>query len=224
MRCISSCGERQQEVNKMARTNVDPKVGRLARMALLIAIIIILTFTPLGYLVIGPIAATTIQMPVIIGAVILGPTSGLVLGIAFGVSAIAKVLMMPGADLFASTILNYNFFLYAVIAIVPRALMGLLAGLLAAGFRKSPLGRGNTRIVAYGITGFVGSMMNTVFYLGSLWMLASEIVAQFYSIDVSGVGNMVMGVAVTAGIPEACVSAVVVAAVCRALHTADKNI
>ena len=52
----------------MARTNVDPKVGRLARMALLIAIIIILTFTPLGYLVIGPIAATTIQMPVIIGA------------------------------------------------------------------------------------------------------------------------------------------------------------
>lgn len=206
----------------MTKANVNPKVGRLARMALLIAIIIILTFTPLGYLVIGPIAATTIQMPVIIGAVMMGPSGGLVLGTAFGISAVAKVLMMPGADLFASTILNYNFFLYALIAIAPRAMMGLLAGLLAAGFRKTPLGLGNRRIVAYGITGFVGSMLNTVFYLGSLWLFACEIVAEFYGIDVSGVGDMVMGVAVTAGIPEACVSCVVVAAVCRALRTSEQ--
>ena len=52
----------------MSNANVNPKVGRLARMALLVAIIILLTFTPLGYITLPFIAATTIQMPVIIGA------------------------------------------------------------------------------------------------------------------------------------------------------------
>ena len=199
---------------------MNPKVGRLARMALLVAIIILLTFTPLGYITLPFIAATTIQMPVIIGAVMMGPMAGLALGIAFGLSALCKVLMMPGADPVATAILSYNFFLYAVIAIVPRGLMGWLSGLLFAGLNKT---LPNQRLVSYGITGFVGSMLNTIFYLGSLWLMASGIVAEVYSMDISGVGAMVMTVAATAGIPEAIVSCVIVAAVCRALQAIDKN-
>ena len=189
-------------------------------MALLVAIIILLTFTPLGYITLPFIAATTIQMPVIIGAVMMGPMAGLALGIAFGLSALCKVLMMPGADPVATAILSYNFFLYAVIAIVPRGLMGWLSGLLFAGLNKT---LPNQRLISYGITGFVGSMLNTIFYLGSLWLMASGIVAEVYSMDISGVGAMVMTVAATAGIPEAIVSCVIVAAVCRALQAIDKN-
>ena len=204
----------------MSNANVNPKVGRLARMALLVAIIILLTFTPLGYITLPFIAATTIQMPVIIGAVMMGPMAGLALGIAFGLSALCKVLMMPGADPVATAILSYNFFLYAVIAIVPRGLMGWLSGLLFAGLNKT---LPNQRLISYGITGFVGSMLNTIFSLGSLWLMASGIVAEVYSMDISGVGAMVMTVAATAGIPEAIVSCVIVAAVCRALQAIDKN-
>ena len=204
----------------MSNANVNPKVGRLARMALLVAIIILLTFTPLGYITLPFIAATTIQMPVIIGAVMMGPMAGLALGIAFGLSALCKVLMMPGADPVATAILSYNFFLYAVIAIVPRGLMGWLSGLLFAGLNKT---LPNQRLISYGITGFVGSMLNTIFYLGSLWLMASGIVAEVYSMDISSVGAMVMTVAATAGIPEAIVSCVIVAAVCRALQAIDKN-
>lgn len=207
----------------MKNANINPKVSRLARMSLLVAIIILLTFTPLGYLVIGPIAATTIQMPVIIGAIMMGPAAGLALGVVFGVSAVCKVLMMPGTDVFASTILNYNFFLYAVIAIAPRALMGLLTGLLAKGLSKSPLGKGHRQVISFGITGFFGSMFNTVFYLGALWLLAREIVATFYQADISAVGGIVIGVASTAGVIEGIVSCVIVAAVCRALQTIDKS-
>ncbi|MCI5625184.1 MAG: ECF transporter S component [Clostridiales bacterium] len=204
----------------MSNANVNPKVGRLARMALLVAIIILLTFTPLGYITLPFIAATTIQMPVIIGAMMMGPMAGLALGIAFGLSALCKVLMMPGADPVATAILSYNFFLYAVIAIVPRGLMGWLSGLLFAGLNKT---LPNQRLISYGITGFVGSMLNTIFYLGSLWLMASGIVAEVYSMDISGVGAMVMTVAATAGIPEAIVSCMIVAAVCRALQAIDKN-
>jgi len=203
------------EVNNMENANVNPKISYLARMALFVAIILLLMFTPLGYITIGPIAATTIQMPVIIGAVLMGPAAGAALGFIFGVSAVLKVLMMPGTDIFATTILNYQFFLYVVIAVVPRFFMGWLSGLLGAALCK---GLSKAKTVAYGITGFVGSMLNTVFYLGALWLLASGIVAEFYGIDISGVGSLVLAVATTAGIPEAIVSCVVVAAVCRALQ------
>ena len=51
--------------------NNSSKVHQITRMAILVAIIFLLAFTPLGYLTIGPIAATTIQMPVIVGAVMM---------------------------------------------------------------------------------------------------------------------------------------------------------
>ena len=205
----------------MEISNTNWKVGRMVRMAVLVAIIFLLSFTPLGYLVIGPIAATTIQMPVIIGAIIMGPMAGAVLGGFFGLSAIIKVLTVPGADAVATAILGVAPFLYIVIAMVPRILMGLLAGLLYKGLRR--ILSEEKSLISFGITGFVGSMLNTVFYLGSLWLLASGFVAQEYAIDISGVGAMVMGVAVSAGIPEAVVSCVIVAAICKAMKVVDKS-
>ena len=63
------------------------KVHQITRMAILVAVIFLLAFTPLGYLTIGPIAATTVQMPVIVGAVMMGPAGGAILGFFFGLSA-----------------------------------------------------------------------------------------------------------------------------------------
>ena len=56
--------------------NRSEQVHRITRLAILVAIIFLLAFTPLGYLTIGPISATTIQMPVIVGAVLMGPQAG----------------------------------------------------------------------------------------------------------------------------------------------------
>ena len=88
--------------------NNSAKVHQITRLAILVAIIFLLAFTPLGYLAIGPIAATTIQMPVIVGAVLMGPASGAVLGFFFGLSAVVKVLTMPGADAFASLAMTHS--------------------------------------------------------------------------------------------------------------------
>ena len=199
--------------------NSSPKVRMLTRLGILTAVIFLLAFTPLGYLSIGPIAATTVQMPVIIGAVLLGPIPGGILGFFFGLSAVIKVLTMPGADYFATMALQYSPLAYIIICIVPRVLMGLLAGLLGAAlkkaFAKKTVGSG---IIRYSVTGFVGSMMNTVFYLGALWLLAAEVIATAYGADLSAVGGIVMTTAVTAGIPEAIVSALVVSAVCKAME------
>ena len=192
------------------------KVQQITRMAILVAIIFLLAFTPLGYLTIGPIAATTIQMPVIVGAVMMGPVSGAVLGFFFGLSAIIKVLTMPGADPFATLALAHSPLAYLVVCMGARILMGWLSGLLAELLRKAPALRG--KLVSYAVTGFVGSALNTVFYLGLLWALCAEVISSFYGVDLSGVGALVTGTAYAAGIPEAIVSAIVVAAVCKALE------
>ena len=196
--------------------NRSEQVHRITRLAILVAIIFLLAFTPLGYLTIGPISATTIQMPVIVGAVLMGPQAGLILGFFFGLSAIVKVLTMPGADPFATMAMSYAAFRYIIVCMGSRVLMGWLAGLLGAGLRKIPALNGKLSAVSYGITGFLGSAMNTVFYLWSLWLLFAEVVAAAYETDISAVGGIVLTTAFTAGIPEAIVSCLVVAAVCQA--------
>ena len=192
------------------------KVHRLTQLAILVAIIFLLTFTPLGYLTVGPIAATTIQMPVIVGAVLMGPVSGLILGFFFGLSAIVKVLTMPGADPFATMALGHAPLAYLTVCMGSRILVGWLSGVLAVALKK--LLPEKRSMVGYGVAGFLGSAMNTVFYLGSLWLLCAEVISTYYGVDISGVGKLVVGTAVGAGIPEAIVSAVVVAAVCKALE------
>jgi len=198
------------------------KIHRLTQLAILVAVIFLLTFTPLGYLTVGPIAATTIQMPVIVGAVLMGPVSGLILGFFFGLSAIIKVLTMPGADPFATMALSHAPLAYLVVCMGSRILMGWLTGLLAAAVKK--LLPGKRAVLGYGAVGFVGSALNTVFYLGSLWLLCAEVISTYYGVDISGVGKLVVGTAVGAGIPEAIVSAVVVAAVCKALEAVLKKL
>ena len=193
------------------------KVHKMALTAILAAIIFLLAFTPLGYLSIGPIAATTVQMPVIIGAALMGPTTGAVLGFFFGLSAIVKVLTMPGADAFATAALAYGPLQYLIVCIGARIAMGWLSGLLAVGLRKLPFIKNPNNVAVYGITGAAGALMNTVFYLGLLWLLCAQVISTQYGIDLSGVGEFVMGTAVAAGIPEAIASCVLVTAVCKAL-------
>ena len=60
------------------------KTLEMVQLAVLIAIMLILAFTPLGYLRIGPLAISLMTIPVVIGAMILGPAGGAVLGLVFG--------------------------------------------------------------------------------------------------------------------------------------------
>ena len=127
--------------------NSNSKVHQITRMAILVAIIFLLAFTPLGYLTIGPIAATTIQMPVIVGAVMMGPAAGAVLGFFFGLSAVIKVLTMPGADPVATLALAHAPLAYLTVCMGARILMGWLSGLLAAGLKKVPALDGGRSVI-----------------------------------------------------------------------------
>ena len=66
-------------------------VQRMAEIALLTAIVLILAFTPLGYLKTPwGVEITFIVVPVAVGSVILGPTAGAFLGLVFGMTSFVQ--------------------------------------------------------------------------------------------------------------------------------------
>ena len=64
--------------------NTRNRTQYLVSLALMAAIVILLANTPLGMIQLPVIKATTVHIPVIIGAVLLGPAAGAVLGAVFG--------------------------------------------------------------------------------------------------------------------------------------------
>ena len=53
----------------MNKSSFDAK--RMSTLALLIAVVVVMSFTPLGYLVIGPLSMSLLTIPVAIGAIVM---------------------------------------------------------------------------------------------------------------------------------------------------------
>ena len=70
-------------------------VRRLVVIGVLSGICIMLSITPLGFIPIGPVNATIMHIPVIIGAVIEGPIVGLAIGLIFGLTSLIRAFTMP---------------------------------------------------------------------------------------------------------------------------------
>ena len=71
------------------------KTQYMSIMAMFLAIQIILVVTPLGYLPIGPISATTMHIPVIIAGIALGKKAGAQLGFVFGLTSVLNATFRP---------------------------------------------------------------------------------------------------------------------------------
>ena len=67
----------------------------MVSVALMGAIIIVLANTPLGMIQLPIIKATTVHIPVIIGAILLGPSAGAILGAVFGICSLISNTMAP---------------------------------------------------------------------------------------------------------------------------------
>lgn len=190
----------------------------LVSVALMAAIVIVLANTPLGMIQLPIIKATTVHIPVIIGAILLGPTAGAILGFVFGVCSLISNTMAP-------TLLSFAFSpfmsttgiagaLKAVwISVGCRILIGVAAGWLWILFKKIKL----NQIVALVITGFVGSMVNTITVMGSIYILFAQQYAQAKEVAVTAVWGLIMGTVTASGIPEAIAAAVLVAVVTKVL-------
>ena len=114
----------------MSRTTA--KTRNLVQLSLLIALEAVMAFTPLGFIMIPPISITILHIPVIIGAILMGPTYGGILGGAFGVLAMIKATFFAAspADILFSPFHSGAPVQSLVMCVVPRILLGVFAALL----------------------------------------------------------------------------------------------
>lgn len=67
----------------------------LTKLALLTAILVVLSVTPVGSIPLPFVKATTSHIPVIVGAILLGPGSSAFLGGVFGVMSVVRSTIAP---------------------------------------------------------------------------------------------------------------------------------
>ena len=200
-------------------------VRLLAQMALLTALMLVMAFTPLGYIPLPFMNATTMHIPVIIGACLLGPKMGAVLGGLFGLTSVFKATITPNITSFVFTpfySLNPQFsgsWKSLIVAIVPRILIGLLTGLAYQALRKAV----HNETVSLAISGFIGSMVNTIGVMGLIYLLFGDQYAAVGGVEPDLLLGVIMGVVGMNGVPEALIAAVLTAAVCKALLAVGKR-
>lgn len=190
----------------------------LVSVALMAAIVVVLANTPLGMIQLPIVKATTVHIPVIIGAILLGPTAGAILGFVFGMCSLISNTMAPTLLSFAfSPFMSTTGILGAIkaiwISVGCRILIGVVAGWVWILLKKIKL----NQIASLAITGFLGSMVNTITVMGSIYFLFAKQYAEAKEVAVTAVWGLVMGTVTASGIPEAIAAAVLVAIVTKVL-------
>jgi len=196
----------------------------LALLGVLLAIEIMLNFTPLGLIPLGFMNATTLHIPVIIGAIFLGPIGGGILGASFGILSVITNTIRPNITSFVFspfiTISNTSGnFTSLIIAIVPRILIGVVAYYVYKVASK----KCKNNITAYSLAGLAGSLTNTIFVMGGIYLFFGPAYAAAKGLAFEALFGVILSVVGINGIPEAIVAAIVVSTMCRVLSQIYKK-
>lgn len=211
-------------INGSARLN---KTYRLTMLGMFTAITLIMAFVPyLGYITFIPtFSPTTMCIPVIVCAILMGPTEGAIIGLIFGITSIIQATITQPNPLF-SPFVPFGSYKSAIIAIVPRILIGVFAAYTFRFIQKFD----KTKFFACLAAAIVGSLTNTVFVLLGMFILFKDYVsgfATYYKVigkNSTDITLKILGVILTSnGIAEAIVAAVLVPAVAMALMVAMKK-
>ena len=193
-------------------------------VALMAAVVIVLANTPLGMIQLPIIKATTVHIPVILGAMLFGPLAGAILGGVFGICSIISNTMAP-------TLLSFAFSPFMSMTGIPgvlkalwvsfgcRVALGISAGWIWKFFQKIH----HTGIAAMAVTGFVSTVLHTLYVMLSIYFLFTAEYAAAKNVALTAVWGLVMGTITGSGIPEACAAAILVAALGKVLMRAVKN-
>lgn len=137
------------------------KILMLAENAMLASIVVLMAFTPVGYLQIGLVKMTFIMIPVAVGAVTLGEKSGAFLGLVFGITSFVQCF---GLDIFGTTLMSINPIYTFIMCLVPRVLMGYLCGLVYKALARFKKG------IAVVVASLSAPVFNTLFFMTLLML------------------------------------------------------
>ena len=211
-------------------SEVSPKGGRgaavrdITLLILFTAIIIVMAFTPVGFIELPVVAATMIHVPVIVGSVLLGPKKGAFLGLVFGLASLVRNSVAPVALSFVFSPLisvpgaERGSVWALVVCLIPRVLVGVTPWLIYKfgrlfTRRAGIAGRG----VVLAIAAAVGSLTNTVLVTGLIYTFFKDACAAVQEVPKGSVSRVLLGVVGTNGMIELLAAAVVTVIVCLPL-------
>ena len=190
----------------------------MAMLAMLCGILVVMGVTGIGFIPLPVIKATTMHIPVILGAILLGPSAGAVLGAVFGLCSIWANTTTPGLLAFAfSPFMTTDGAIGALkslwIALGCRILFGLIAGWLWLLMKKV----GAKDYVALPVTAAVATVCHTLLVMGSIYLLLAQQYANAKNVGITAVFGLIMGTVTASGIPEAIAAAILVTVLGKAL-------
>lgn len=190
----------------------------MAMLAMLCGVLLVMGMTGIGFIPLPMIKATTMHVPVILGAVLLGPKAGAVLGALFGLCSIWVNTTTPGLLSFAFSPFMTTEGLLGVlkslwIALGCRILFGLIAGWLWLLTKKIV----KQDYAALPITAAISAICHTLLVMGSIYFLLAQQYAAVKNVAVTAVFGLVLGTVTAAGIPEAIIAAILVTVIGKAL-------
>ena len=207
---IEGVVDSQKSLRIKSRKTKKLEVRKMAIIGVLAAISIMLSMTPLGFIPLGPVNATIMHIPVIIGAVLEGPLVGITVGLIFGATSLFRALTLPTITSFA--LIN------PLVSILPRVLIGIVAYYVY----KLTIKLTKNTCVSGWITGVIGSLVNTIGVLGMIYILYGARYAEALGKSASAAKTLILTLIATNGIPEAIVAGFVVSAICVVFNKRKK--
>lgn len=212
----------------MNNNKTHKQVLTIVQLALLIAVMLMLELTGLGMLKFGPLEMTILQFPTIVGAIVIGPGAGAILGCVFGLISFWECF---GKSAFGVELLAINPFFTFLVCVPTRTLMGYLCGLIYKAFHKLILGKQENpsqgkRIVPYITASLSGAVLNTLFFMTTLLVLFSKTDFIQSFIEMSGASNLLkfaLWFVGTQGIVEALLCAFLGTVISRAINAVIKK-
>ena len=190
----------------------------LTILAMMVALLLIFSFTPIGTIPIGPLSIMLNIIPVAIAAVALGPKGGLAVGGIFGILSFLQCVGVGIPSGMGAVLFGIDPFLAFVQRFVPRALDGLLVGLI---FRAAQKKLGSSP--ACFIAGFCSAFLNTLLFMSALMLLFGRTEYVQGLMAAKGTQNVFLFVCLFVGVNavvEMIVSTIVTGAVGTALFRA----
>lgn len=135
---------------------------KMVQLAVLIAIIFVMAFTPLGYIKTPLIDMTLIVVPVAVGAVVLGPLAGAILGFTFGLTSLILSFSSP----LGAMMTDINPAFRVITCIVPRVLCGWLAGLVYVAMKKGK----KTQKLSVFFGNLACPVLNTILFMSTMML------------------------------------------------------
>lgn len=194
--------------------------------AMFTAIIFLLTFTPIGFIQLGIIKATIVHVPVILGAILLGPRIGAVLGGMFGFASLLTNTLFP-------TVLSFVFspvipvpgtgtgsWVSLIVCFVPRILVGIFPYYVYRFMKCLIKDKKMIQWLSYTVAGVMGSALNTILVLNLLFLFFHDAYGAVKEISAETVYGAVMLIAAVNGIPEAIVAGILITGLGKVLSKA----